>query len=390
MRKQGIKDSVAMYGLNFISRFYSKKRIVFESGPEFSCNTYPVYRYLIDNKHIDKDTEIIWVVRDKSRYTDGIPKNHRYIEVRDRFSPLSQKLPYFACLARAEVLVYSNHLLGKYSDKQYSVCLMHGMPLKRTQEVYSIDDECDIVISTGEIFDDMLISGFGVSRDKLLHSDFPRCEYLFGTKDALSLLGLSGFSKVIIWMPTFRKTGLQRQYDMAVSQTGLPLLGSPDDLKSADKALSLLDILLLIKPHPVEETHYNCDGCKNIRIVTDEQLRNAGLQTNELLACSDALVTDYSTVYYDYLLTGRPIALSDDDAEEYEKKRGFYCDKIKNLLVGERLSGPDDLIVFAGKVLEGKDDLKEQREEVSKLIHPYYKPGITAEIGELIYNKLKQ
>lgn len=390
MRKQGIKDGVAMYGLNLISRFCSKKRIVFESGPEFSCNTYPVYRYLIDNKHIDEDTEIIWVVRDRSRYTDGIPKNHRYIEVRDRFSPLSQKLPYFACLARAKVLVYSNHLLGKYSDKQYSVCLMHGMPLKRTQEVYSIDDECDNVISTGEIFDDMLISGFGVSRDKLLHTDFPRCEYLFGEKDALSLLGLSGFSKVIVWMPTFRKTGMQRQYDMTVGKTGLPLLGSPDDLNKADKALSGLDILLLIKPHPVEETRYDVAGCNNIRIATDEQLRNAGIQTNELLACSDALVTDYSTVYYDYLLTGHPIALSADDSEEYENKRGFYCDEIKNLLVGEKLSSSDDLIAFAGKVLKGEDDLKEKRAQVSKLIHPYYKPGITAEIGEMIYNKLKQ
>ncbi len=390
MRKQGVRDSVAMYGLNLISRLCSSNRIVFESGPEFSCNTYPVYKYLIDNKHIDEDTEIIWVVRDSSRYTDGVPKNHRYIQMRDRFSPMSQKLPYFACLARAKVLVYSNHLLGKYSDKQYSICLMHGMPLKRTQEVYRIDNECDNVISTGEIFDDMLTEGFGVSRDKLIHIDFPRCEYLFGTKDALSLIGLSGFSKVIIWMPTFRNTGLQRQYDMKVGETGLPLLVTADDLKNTDKSLSDHNILLLIKPHPVEETRYNIDGCQNIRIVTDEQLRTAGLQTNELLACSDALITDYSTVYYDYLLTGRPIALSDDDTEEYEKTRGFYCDEIKNLLVGEKLSCPDDLIAFAENVLKDKDELKEKREEVSKLIHPYYKPGITAEIGELIYNKLKQ
>ena len=48
-----------------------KNTIVFESNPEFSCNTYPVYRYLIDKKHIDDKYKIVWLVADPEKYKNS-------------------------------------------------------------------------------------------------------------------------------------------------------------------------------------------------------------------------------------------------------------------------------------------------------------------------------
>ena len=46
------------------------KRIVFESNPEFSCNTLPVYQEMM-RRRIDKEYEIYWLVEDKEKYKNG-------------------------------------------------------------------------------------------------------------------------------------------------------------------------------------------------------------------------------------------------------------------------------------------------------------------------------
>ena len=45
-----------------------------------------------------------------------------------------------------------------------------------------------------------------------------------------------------------------------------------------------------------------------------------------LLRNADALITDYSSAYFDYMLLNRPIAFTVEDIEEYRKKRGFVFD----------------------------------------------------------------
>jgi len=52
-----------------------------------------------------------------------------------------------------------------------------------------------------------------------------------------------------------------------------------------------------------------------------------GMDTNEALAAADILVTDYSGIFFDYLITGNPIIFFTPDREEYTKvKKGFYLD----------------------------------------------------------------
>jgi len=51
------------------------------------------------------------------------------------------------------------------------------------------------------------------------------------------------------------------------------------------------------------------------------------LDANELLAATDVLVTDYSGIFFDYLLTGNPVVFFAPDREEYARaKQGFYLD----------------------------------------------------------------
>ncbi|MCR5040906.1 MAG: CDP-glycerol glycerophosphotransferase family protein [Clostridia bacterium] len=389
MRDTGYKSDVKRAALRAISVLFRRNRIVFESGPEFSCNTYPVYRYLVDEKHIDEKYELVWLVEDAGKYTQGVPERHRYLEYSHPDDPPLKKLIYLWTLATAKALVYSNRTIGKYSPSQYSICLMHGMPLKRTQDVYRIDDECDNVICTSPFFADNLVEGFGVSKSKLLDFDFPRNDYLFTERDAAAVLGFGGYCKTIVWLPTFRRCGFQSEYDLEASPTGLPLLSGMDELRRFDAFLKKENCLLLIKPHPAESGELSLEGLSNIRVVTDGELCSKGVQLNELLGRSDALITDYSTVYYDYLLTGKPIGLTNDDIEEYTHKRGFFYDDPYSVLKGARLSDANDLIRFIEDVKNGEDPYSEERKKICGVVHPYYKNNTAAAVGELILSRLR-
>ena len=390
MKESGPKAFAKRAALRVISVLFRKNRIVFESNPEFACNTYPVYRYLIDEKHIDGKYEIVWLVKDPEKYADCTLPNHSFIEYSKADDPLKKKIEYLWTIATARALVYSNRLLGKYSKSQYSICLMHGMPLKRTQDIYRIDDLCDNVVCMSDFFEDDLAEGFGITKNKLLPMDFARNDYLFSDRDVSSVLKCSQYEKVFVWLPTYRKNRFQQQYDIEENATGLPLLRSEEDLKRVNDWLSGNQCLLIIKPHPIHAKQLKELKMSNIRVMTDSMLAKNGVQTNELLGASDAMITDYSTVYYDYLLTGKPIGLTTDDVEEYIAKRGFFYDDVYSVLKGVHIDAADGLLRFFEDVKNGIDDKKTEREEMKLLLHPYYRENMSAVLGDLILEKISE
>lgn len=388
MRETGIKAAAKRAVLRTVSVLFRKNRIVFESNPEFSCNTYPVYRYLLDEKHINEKYEIVWLVKDKEKYVRSELKNHMFLEYSKPDDPLKKKIEYLWTLATARALIYSNRLLGKYSRSQYSICLMHGMPLKRTQEIYRIDDLCDNVVCMSDFFEDDLAEGFGISKKKLLPMDFPRNDLLFTDKDVPAILKYDKYEKVFVWLPTYRKNKYQQQYDIDENATGLPLLQTAAELERVNGWLNENHCLLIVKPHPIHAKQLKELKMSNIRVLTDRMLAAKGVQTNELLGRSDAMITDYSTVYYDYLLTEKPIGLTTDDVEEYIAKRGFFYDDVYSVLKGVHIGDAAALIRFFDDVKRGVDDTLEERREMKKRLHPYYRENTAAVIGDLILEKI--
>ena len=50
----------------------------------------------------------------------------------------------------------------------------------------------------------------------------------------------------------------------------------------------------------------------------------ATMDTNEILSVTDVLISDYSSIFYDFMLTGKPILFYVPDAENFEDYRGLY------------------------------------------------------------------
>lgn len=105
--------------------------------------------------------------------------------------------------------------------------------------------------------------------------------------------------KIALWAPTFR------------GNAAMPRLEGYEGILGAARALEA-EWYFIIKAHPHIDAHTPVSNCR--------------IPTEELFAVADVLITDYSSVLFDYLLYDRPAVLFAPDLEQYEDARGFYID----------------------------------------------------------------
>ncbi|MCA0295958.1 MAG: CDP-glycerol glycerophosphotransferase family protein [Actinobacteria bacterium] len=147
----------------------------------------------------------------------------------------------------------------------------------------------------------------------------PRADVLFaGTPDervaaARAVLAphLGEFtgSRVVLYAPTWRD--------------GDPDPGVPTDAqwRRIDAVCERLDLVLLVRPHPLGVGEYTY-ASPRVRLLT----ASAQPESMPLLWGLDALVTDYSSMLVDYVVTERPLVLLAPDLDSYRRTRGLYVD----------------------------------------------------------------
>ena len=90
-----------------------------------------------------------------------------------------------------------------------------------------------------------------------------------------------------------------------------------------------------------------------------------------LISQCDAMITDYSSVFYDFMLLDRPLAFTVDDYDVYKNGRGFAVDNPDYLTAGYKIHNKEELKEFIEDLIKNNDLYKEQRNEVNKLVNTY-------------------
>ena len=116
--------------------------------------------------------------------------------------------------------------------------------------------------------------------------------------------------RVILYAPTFRGTSI----------TAARADGLPDWYALRDALVD--DHVLLVRLHPFVRSALTIDRELD-GFVTDVSDHR---DINDLLHVTDVLVTDYSSVIYEFALLGRPMVFYAPDLDAYEAERGFYFD----------------------------------------------------------------
>lgn len=200
----------------------------------------------------------------------------------------------------------------------------------------------------------------------LLFTGNPRIDQFSRSGAPIDRIGLSRERPFVVWMPTFRKN------------KGRGLTGSWTDLHgnaTVDLATGIaagvavltreLGIDVVVKPHPQDAESRAIVGAV---VVTNENLSAAGIQLYELLGASSGLLTDYSSVWVDYLALDRPIGFFVPDEEEYGHGRGFSPADALDWLPGPRISTVDEFWDFGRDVHERGIESAARRAEVARHI----------------------
>lgn len=93
-----------------------------------------------------------------------------------------------------------------------------------------------------------------------------------------------------------------------------------------------------------------------------------------LLRNADGLITDYSSVYFDYMLLNRPIGFAVEDMENIRTKEGLFLTTLRNICREPEIRNLSDIEEFIEDIVSGNDLYKEARESVNDKIN-YYKDG---------------
>lgn len=377
----------------FQSKWYPNKRILLESKPDMGCQTYPVFQYML-KEGLNEKYKLIWLVSNKDEYKDVHIKNVKFLnyEPQNFFERFYRR--YLLFTSRA--MMYSNRYIGKVFDKQLLVYLRHGTASIKSRIKHRRENdinESDISISISHFFDDIDVMELNIRRESLFESGCPRSDYLFESVDYCEkLFPENKYDKIIIWMPTFRKTDSSDRIDSTFEfPLGLPCLYSNEDCERLNEALANNNILLVLKPHPAQDLSVlKSMNLSNFVTVYDSDIKKAGIQLYQFLGSTDALITDYSSVYYDYLLTGKNIGITIDDIDEYVKDTGFVFDNVFDILVGEYIKNTDEFIEFVKHIANDEDSKKEQREKVCNLVHKYKDNQSTKRVYEHIVEELEK
>ncbi len=360
-----------------LSVFPLKNIIIFESNPDYSCNTFPVFCELKDRL---PDYKMVWYAKKSTPIVKGVDD----VVYRDENSLLNRlKLAYYKWFSK--VLICSNTGIKKQRIDQLSICLTHGSVTKKMKGLYESGKCADYISVQSHFFDKLTEEECGASSNKFIYLGFPRCDYFFEKNDAiydkLQKIGVKG--KYVVWLPTFRKQAVSGRdaHSKQYESMGIPLVYSEEMLQKLDDFLVEKDIYVCYKPHPVYEIPTKtCEGLRNMRVIRDGDLQNIGIQLYQLLAHSEALITDYSSVYYDYLLLNKPMATTLDDVECWKQGNGFAFDLEKLYAeTNESLYTLEDLFGFIEEVvIGGKDTREEARLKMCDLTN-MHKDGLSAQ-----------
>ncbi|MBQ4242434.1 MAG: CDP-glycerol glycerophosphotransferase family protein [Lachnospiraceae bacterium] len=384
--------------LNFINRLVPKGNIViFNSFPDLEGNAYALFKYMVrEQGGIFDEYRMVWSVNAGSdvKETDkrlrSICKDKRYSVVKK----LSIR-GLFTFFRASGIVTTHNYITGLYTAKgQTHYHLAHGMPYKAVGNRIKNANEkdlfqADITIADSEYFREIVSDVLNMPEERVYVTGQPADDAVLDTDNALEKLGIDHkmYTRVILWSPTYRQSdvgSLRSDGFGGGFDTEYVLTTGADEISAV---LQEKNMLLMVKFHPMDVLRNRVfDEHRNIMIIKPEQLSEAGVTFNELMGECDVFLTDYSSAFETYMLTGRPVAFIRDDMEDFERERGFSIDNPDDLAAGERIRNMEQLKAYLMDMDSMNERWKEKYEKARSLIHAYTDGRASQRVYRLIFD----
>ena len=250
-----------------------------------------------------------------------------------------------------------------------SINVWHGMPIKRIGRMLQRkqDIQAKYTISTSPFWQGIIERSMP-PKDAVLMTGLPRNDHLFNSREAvMDRLDLDRSQRLIAWLPTYRKSV---RGELRLDGNHYESIFEMPDIDPIvlNTLLKRHHAILWVKPHPMASS-LSAREWSHIRIIEDESLVEDGLSLYQLLAASDLLITDISSVVIDFLLVDKPIIHAFPDIEEYRDSRGFSVEPIEDFFAGEVVNNQEELLKALDIELSGTDPHAKKRRAIRDLSH---------------------
>lgn len=333
----------------------------------------PLRKYLLDN-NFDKKYKIYCGIENMS-YAENIPKV-RFVA----------KLGSYLIFFRAGHVFYTaGQLPIKPSLSQTVIHMSHGnADFKTVGHSTNINNGDEFfftyMIASSDFYVPIWAKAYACSEKNVVVAGDPLCDQLLTSyKDEYDF---SKFSKVLVWLPTFRQSDILGYNDSHLDSL-VPLFAD-NDYEELNKMLEKYKIRLIVKLHPVQLCHKGIRSHYDyLSLYTHKEFIENGYDLYKLITQSDALIGDYSSVSMQYLLMDRPMAFVVPDIKEYNEKRGFVFENIEEYMGGHIIKTKDDFWRFLDDFAAGKDIYKEKRHKITNIIYKFKDANSCKRIVEL-------
>ena len=374
------KNARLIYTLVLKIIFFFLEFILPKNNNYWCFCTWQGYPHTMDNPRavfevVKNDPEITKIILLKDAgvsSAEGV--NVKFIEAE------SFKGAYYTARSKVILLGYSLAFLSSYSHlltaRHLIIQLWHGIPLKKIGMLFpeeklwskeTVKYAATVCSSTSD--KNIMKQAFSpIAEDSVWQCGLPRNDIILMEEknlpnDYLSMLQtlrerING-KTLVLYVPTWRIDATNR-YDF-----------SDDELLRLNEVLDSHDAILAIRGHS------NVRSNKLMNLQPDDTRIidvNDVPDVNILLRLTDVLITDYSSIYIDFLITGKPILHFTYDLAEYYKERGFLYD-INDAFASQEFLNFDQLLINLEDALSKGVADEDRYQRVKELFHDYTDNG---------------
>ena len=349
---------------DFLDSPIKEKCILYEAfgGRGMTCSPHAIFKYLLTQTEFQEYLHV-WVIDD---FSDNEPWMGLYRDDPNVKFIKFQSVEYREYLATAKYLINNVSFPGYFTKRkeQIFVDTWHGIPLKtigfdipagKVSAGNTVRNflAADYLIAPNHFMTEIYENAFKMKNlypGKILEIGQPRNDSYFHTdREAIfKKLQMAGVEadpkkKLILYAPTWKGS--------RYSSPDTSLDAYEKMIRTIEENVDTREYQVLVKPHQIVYYHI-----KDTVGITGQYIP-ATVDTNELLRATDVLISDYSSIYFDYLVSKKPILFFIPDLAEYKNYRGLYF-------------GIDKL---PGPVAETYEQLGDYVKDAERAMEPYRK-----------------
>ena len=350
-------------------------------GEKYSDNPKWLYEYVNTNV---SEVRAVWLSKNRAVIEElrqrGLEAYHMY----------SFKGYWFSARAKVGIVCVGTKEMNRFVKPPVLINTWHGTPIKKVgkevltfragsektltrgftnslrrcwyklipySDLTSEEKRYSLYTAGSKIEADLLRKSFGNISVKITGQ--PRNDVLCGSFD-ISTVRKSD-KKQVLYLPPHRFEGKERIVSRIVN-----------GIEKVDSALSEVNAEMIIKLHfyhgyEIEDLVDAIKGLSSIKVLYDDET----LDIYPLLRMTDILITDYSSVYVDYLLTGRPIIFFPFDLEEYMSKERTFNFEYMSITPGPKCSDWESVALWIKRFCEDPSLYLEERVRLKSLFHAF-------------------